>query len=129
MTTTLQEALLNAGLITKEKMDRADAKKKGNFKKKSHASPKPAPRIEESRSVLHEGKHEHHMRTECENCKKSGPDIEYYDHKNRLLNVKWLCIKCADHYKINDQVRLTEQSQFAKSRMFQREYGATKTFS
>ena len=127
MTTTLQEALLKAGLISKEKLERKESRNKGRFKK-SEASPRPAMRREESPSVLHEGKHEHHLRTACEACKKTSPDVEYYDHKNRLLSVKWLCIKCADHYKIDDRVRMTQQSQFAGNGMFQREYGATKVF-
>jgi len=128
MTQTLQEALLNAGLISKEKLDSSN--KKGGHKKMTRAQsgvPAPKPK-EESTSVLHEGKHEHHMRTECEACKKTSPDVEFYNHSNRRLSVKWLCIKCADSYKIADNFRLTEQSQFAQSGRFIREHGATKVF-
>ncbi len=116
---------MKAGLAKKDPVgERKFGRKKFT---KSEATP-PAAKLDASPSVLHEGKHSHHVRTECECCKKSGPDVEYYEHKNRSLNVRWLCVKCADSYNIPDACRLTEQSQFAKNGRFLREYGATKVF-
>ncbi len=137
MTQTLQEAMLQAGLISKEKLD---STQRGGKKRprKSEGSPRPAisagggsafgGQREESPSILHEGKHEHHFRTECEACKGSSPDVEFYEHRNRMLSVRWLCIKCADQHRIPDDCRLTEQSQFSKTGRFLREFGATKIF-
>lgn len=118
MAQSLQEALLKAGLISKEKAERRHQPKR--YPPKRPAGPPP------STSVLEEKIHSHHLRTECEACKKSGPDVEFYEHSNRMLNVKWLCIKCADHHRVSDSCRQTEQSQFAQSGRFLREYGATK---
>lgn len=107
MTQTLQQALIKAGLVSKEKLKKAESKRKPGFI---------------------EGKHHHHIRTECEACGKSSPDVEYYEHKNRSLDKKWLCVKCADTYNISDDFRQTVQSQHAKSGLFRRQYGATKVF-
>ena len=115
MAQTLQEALLKAGLVTKEKLDKK--------KRPRHVPAPPQPASSREEQI-----HEHHLRTECEACKKSGPDVEFYEHSNRMLNVKWLCIKCADTHRISDERRQTQQSQFARSGRFLREYGATKIF-
>lgn len=126
MAQTLQEALLKAGLISKEKLERKNRPRHHHPQqqrpRQAPSGPPPSP------SVLEEKIHEHHLRTDCEACKKSGPDVEFYEHTNRMLNVKWLCIKCADTHRVNDQTRQTQQSQFARSGRFLREYGATKIF-
>lgn len=70
--------------------------------------------------------HDHQVRTECEYCKKYSPDVEYYMHENRLVNVRWLCMKCADEYRIMDDCRQTHQSVDARSGRFIRQYGRTK---
>jgi len=44
--------------------------------------------------------HNHHNRTECEVCQRPAPDVERYEHRNRLLDVQWMCIVCADEYKL-----------------------------
>jgi hypothetical protein len=119
MAQTLQEALLKAGLVSKEKLDRQKRPRHPHSNQPRPSGPPPSP------SILEEKVHEHHLRTECEACKKSGPDVEFYEHSNRMLNVKWLCIKCADTHRISDQCRKTQQSQFARSGRFLREYGAT----
>ncbi|HQH81057.1 MAG TPA: hypothetical protein PK599_06675, partial [bacterium] len=69
------------------------------------------------------------IRIVCEVCGKTAPDVEQYQHKNRLIQGKeWICIPCADEYCIDDQCRLTQQSSQAKSKMFIRQYGRTKKF-
>jgi hypothetical protein len=40
--------------------------------------------------------------------------------------VQWLCLICADHYKISDDFRRTAQSSFSKRNLFMRTYGHTK---
>ena len=113
MTQTLQQALIKAGLVSKEKLKKAEEEKKKRTKK----------------SVgFIEGKHHHHIRTACEACGKSSPDGDYSEHKNRNLDKKWLCVKCADTHNISDEFRQTVQSQHAKSGLFRRQYGRTKIF-
>lgn len=124
MAQTLQEALLKAGLVTKEKLDQKNRPRRPHHAQRPRHVPAPPPPV----SSREEQIHEHHLRTECEACKKSGPDVEFYEHSNRMLNVKWLCIKCADTHRISDERRQTQQSQFARSGRFLREYGATKIF-
>ncbi|MBF0300438.1 MAG: hypothetical protein HQK51_17095, partial [Oligoflexia bacterium] len=70
----------------------------------------------------------HRQYTYCEACSKTLPDVEYYEHQNRNLKVKWLCCICADANRISDSCRQTNQSDCAKKRIFRREYGATKRF-
>ncbi|NBX76897.1 MAG: hypothetical protein EBQ92_10120 [Proteobacteria bacterium] len=72
--------------------------------------------------------HQHHHRTECEACNKTAPDVERYEHRNRLLDVQWLCLVCADQYKISDDFRRTSQSSFSKRGVFTRTYGHTRKF-
>ncbi len=122
MTTTLQEALLKAGLVKNKDLPDKRAEKKG-FLKKGPKKP-----FKQEKPGFLEGKHHHHIRTECDACNKSGPDVEYYEHTNRMLTVKWLCLRCADPHKIHDNSRQTMQSQFASSGKFLREYGPTKVF-
>lgn len=139
MTTTLQQALLKAGLISQDQLKKAEAEKK-KAEREARRPPEPkqaqkdkkSPRREKTqpkKSVgFIEGKHHHHIRTACDACQKSSPDVEYYEHKNRSLEKNWLCVKCADTHNISDEFRQTMQSQFAKTGRFLREYGATKVF-
>ncbi len=69
----------------------------------------------------------HSMRNQCENCSKFTSDVEHYQHNNRLVVKQWLCLKCADAHKINDNLRTTAQSTQARAGRFLREYGHTKT--
>lgn len=66
------------------------------------------------------------MRNQCELCNKFTSDVEHYQHNNRLVVKQWLCLKCADTNKINDDLRTTAQSTQARSGRFLREYGHTK---
>ena|SRR3989338_1242387 len=72
--------------------------------------------------------HEHQVRTDCEYCKKYLSDVEYYRHENKFVEVRWLCMKCADEFRILDDCRQTNQSVDARSGRFIRQYGATKKF-
>lgn len=125
MTTTLQQALIKAGLVNSKKLPENKPEKKGILKK---ASAQGSFKEVANPVGFVERKHKHHLRTECEACRKSGPDVEYYEHKNRILDVKWLCVKCADTYNIPDQCRETMQSQFAITGKFIRGWGPTKVF-
>ena len=129
MTKTLQQALLESGLV-KNKLPEKKPEKKAILKTNPT---RPSPQRSSFNEVQNpvgfvERKHKHHLRTECDACHKTGPDIEYYEHKNRRLDAKWLCVKCADEYCIPDQCRETMQSQFAMMNRFIRGYGATKVF-
>jgi len=75
-----------------------------------------------------EGKHHHHIRTDCEACGRTSPDVEYYEHRNRSLDKYWLCVKCADDNNILDDFRQTMQSSQSQRGLFQRGYGHTKIF-
>lgn len=170
MTQTLQEALLKAGLVSKEKLQKAEQDKKKAARDERQAQfqsqqarqqgqrrppsgprpggkprgrsdqarpsqptqasrPAPRPEIPKNKSLgFIEHKHHHHMRTECDSCRRSLPDVEYYEHKFKNLDAKWLCVICADKNNILDDCRQTMQSQHAKSNMFRRGYGPTKIF-
>ncbi|GEM_PF-1245900 len=152
MTQTLQEALLKAGLVSKEKLQKAASEKKMAERREREAakpqSPKPSlkPQVvplkqssqrferkaaaqpaETKRKSLGfiEGKHHHHLRTDCEACEKSSPDVEYYQHPNRSFPHYWLCVRCADEHNILDDFRQTKQSQHSMSGAFRRNYGRT----
>ncbi|MBI2067577.1 MAG: hypothetical protein HYT77_06175 [Deltaproteobacteria bacterium] len=119
MTTTLQQALIKAGLVKKEQADRIQ---KAKVPARVHSSAKP-------KSVgFIERKHLHHIRTDCEACGKNSPDVEYYEHQNKSLARKWLCVQCADTHNILDTYRQTMQSSHAQSKLFRRQYGPTKVF-
>lgn len=149
MTTTLQEALLKAGLKAKALPDRNDKKKtvlkpgeqrpsqgrfdnrqdsrpRQEFRQENRPSPRPPAPAPERSPLSKEDKAP--IRTFCEACKRSGPDIELYEHQNRLMSAKWICVRCADTNNIHDNTRQTHQSQHAKNGMFRREYGPTKVF-
>jgi hypothetical protein len=163
MTQSLQDALLKAGLVSKEKLQKAENEKKKaaheeRRQQREDAAPRPRPgqtlrpsqpprvsrgtpppsrpaapppivKKEVKKSVgFIEGKHHHHLRTNCEECERSTPDVEYYQHKNRSLDKYWLCVTCADKNNILDEFRQTMQSQHAQNKMFRRGYGPTKIF-
>lgn len=69
---------------------------------------------------------EHQIRSDCEYCKRYSPDVEYYRHDNKFVEVRWLCMKCADEFKITDDHRQTHQSSDARGGRFIRQYGRTK---
>ncbi len=145
---TIQEELLKAGLISKErakKLKEDERAKKFPPKKlpPKAAAPANKPRPQMSQPPLKpvakpklapppakpvEKIHEHHLRTLCEACGKTSPDVEYYQHHNRSMDKFWLCIPCADDHNIPDATRQTNQSLQAQKRMFIRRYGATKVF-
>lgn len=163
MTQTLQQALLKAGLISEDKLKKAEADKKAAQRAAKMArqqppqplrkdpranSPKadaakPAPQATQrparpapsrpappKKSVgFIEGKHLHHIRTLCDACERSSPDVEYYEHRNRSLDKYWLCVRCADDNNILDEFRQTVQSSHAIKGVFRRNYGPTKVFS
>ncbi len=113
MADQLKQALINAGLVTKDKLKDIEREKI----KKRH---------------LRDGKkmREDHLRIVCEACGKTAPDVERYEHRNRMIEgKKWLCIKCADQYQILDDCRSTNQSSHAKTNLFIRQYGPTKKFN
>ena len=111
MNGSLADALKNAGLESSEKeYDKKSGKKK---KKPANGNTK---------------KHDHHLRTECELCRKSAPDVERYEHTNRSIDANWLCIPCADRLSISDECRQTNQSDFAMKKTFARQFGRTKQF-
>ncbi|MFH1652843.1 MAG: hypothetical protein ABIE74_02195 [Pseudomonadota bacterium] len=66
-----------------------------------------------------------HIQTICENCQKTAPDVERYNHRNRLIRGNWLCLQCADENSIDDSFRTTSQSTHSRQKMFRRRYGRT----
>jgi hypothetical protein len=107
----LKKALLEAGLVSKDKQKeiRRESSTKRHIKKQRRSG------------------HEHQLRILCELCKKTTPDVEYYEHRNKLVgNNKWLCLRCADDNQIDDQCRQTAQSTQSKTKLFSRQYGRTK---
>jgi hypothetical protein len=115
MTVSMKDALIKAGVISKDAIDREKEKdRRDKIDKKGPAQ---------------YGIHAHHIRTDCGHCKKNSPDIEFYEHTNRSIDTKWLCIPCADKAWIKDETRQTNQSSQAKAGKFRREFGATKRFA
>ena len=105
----MKKAFMDAGLVSRKDIEREKVKKQ-HLKKGSKMR-------------------KDHIRIVCEACGKSAPDVERYQHKNRLIQGKeWLCIPCADEYQIDDECRMTHQSSQALSGMFSRRYGRTKKF-
>jgi hypothetical protein len=111
----MKDAMIKAGLIPKENVERSKEKERRE-------------KIEKKGPAQH-GIHAHHIRTDCGMCKGSSPDVEYYEHTNRSIETKWLCIRCADKAWIKDEARQTNQSSQAKVGKFRREFGATKKFT
>jgi hypothetical protein len=108
MSSSIKDAMIKAGLISKEQIRREDIESKGPKQK---------------------GVHEHHVKTHCAQCNRPAEDVEYYEHTNRSLASKWLCVACADKHWIHDDTRQTQQSMAALSQRFQRFYGPTKRFA
>ncbi len=108
MSQSIKDALLKAGVISKESIRRDEIEEKGADQK---------------------GMHEHHMNTFCSQCNKTSEDVEYYEHTNRNLKSKWLCVSCADKNWIHDDCRTTQQSVLSRGNRFQRFYGPTKRFT
>jgi len=107
----LKKALIKAGAVSKEQrkeIERENATKR-HIKKQRRTA------------------HEHQLRIVCELCNKTSPDVEYYQHRNKMVgNAKWLCLRCADDNQIDDQCRQTAQSTQSKTKLFRRQYGRTK---
>ena len=107
MTNSLKDALLKAGL---------SSSKSANARKAS-----------KGRSQKQSEKHQR-TRTFCEVCKLDHGDVEYYKHKNPVIDAEWICLSCADKNMIDDEYRTTRQSELSKKRSFKRFYGKTKVF-
>lgn len=106
----MKQALMKAGLVSKEKKKemRRESAKERHIKKQRRTA------------------HEHQLRIVCEMCKKTTPDVEYYEHRNKMVgNAKWLCLRCADDNQIDDRCRKTAQSTQSKTKLFRRQYGRT----
>ena len=111
---SMKDAMIKAGLISKDAI--------GLEKEKERRQ-----KIEKKGPAQY-GIHAHHIRTDCGHCNKSSPDVEFYEHTNRSIEAKWLCMLCADKAWIKDDMRMTNQSSQAKTGKFRREFGATKKF-
>lgn len=109
MSKSLKDALMKAGLrSTKTENDRSKNSGKGRVQKKSE---------------------KHQMtRNFCECCQRHLPDVEKFKHRNPTISAEWICVGCADKNLIDDQFRITNQSDFAKTGSYRRYYGATKIF-
>jgi hypothetical protein len=114
MANSLKDALVKAGVVKKDSVDLEKDKARRE-------------KIQ-SKGPSQEGIHAHHIRTDCAHCGKSASDVEYYEHFNRSIEAKWLCMVCADKGWIKDECRQTNQSSHAKAGKFRREFGATKRF-
>lgn len=114
MSNSMKDALIKAGIISKDQIDREKEKERRE-------------KIDKKGPAQH-GIHSHHLRTDCGHCKKTASDVEFYEHTNKSVVAKWLCLVCADKFWIKDECRMTNQSSHAKSGMFRREFGATKKF-
>jgi hypothetical protein len=114
MAGSLKDALIKAGVVSK---DNIDLEKEKVRREKI-----------QSKGPSQEGIHAHHIRTDCDHCRKNASDVEYYEHFNRSIEAKWLCMVCADKGWIKDDCRQTNQSSHSKSGVFRREFGATKRF-
>lgn len=66
-----------------------------------------------------------HQRNFCEECQGTYPDVELYHHNNPTTEAQWMCVRCADRFKIFDTCRQTAQSDTSIRKMFRREHGAT----
>ncbi len=144
---TLQEELLKAGLMTQERVrqlkddekkkrlaariatEKARAPKPKAAPVKANSHPKAVKRVTTPPPKPVEKIHEHHLRTFCDACGKTSPDVEYYQHSNRSLDKYWLCVRCADENNILDDTRQTHQSPQAQKKLFLRGYGGTKIFN
>lgn len=108
MSSSMKDALIKAGLVSKETIRKEKV---------------------ENTDVKQKGIHEHHLKTYCPQCNKNAEDVEYYNHTNRSLKSPWLCLVCADKFNIHDDMRQTQQSPTSRAGRFQRFYGPTKRFA
>ncbi len=110
---SLKEALEKAGL---------KASDSDNERKRKPRQGRPPKEIRPSTEIV---KHQqpHYF---CDCCKKTAPDVEFYQHNNKSIQgSKWLCIKCADEKLIPDELRQSNQSDCAMRGTFRRNYGKT----
>ncbi len=106
----LKDALLKAGVKPSEKV----------------STPK---KIIPQKPVIKKEMHSHQVHKNiCELCNRTAQDVEYYNHRNAIVRVKWLCLSCADQNSISDNFRESNQSEDARRGVFRRFYGATKKF-
>ena len=91
---TMKEAMIKAGLISKDSIEREKEKER---KQKI-----------EKKGPLQHGIHAHHIRTDCGHCKKNSPDVEFYEHANRSIEVAkpWELHKAGEHEFLNWMVLL-----------------------
>jgi len=106
----MKQALLKAGLISKKEA----TKDKGKKPTSSKVPKKEFKKFDENQ-----------IKTICELCDQYAPDVEYYKHNNRLIVKRWLCIKCADEHRVDDNLRETCQSSDARAGRFHRMWGRT----
>ena len=109
----------NTSTITKDTRDSRGTLPNSNvnnrFRDQYEAFDPPPPKIHE---------HQSH-RTFCEVCNGTYPDVEYYQHRVPTIQVRWICLKCADLNCIPDETRTTAQSEVGRRGLFKRGYGAT----
>lgn len=107
MVKSLKDALMGAGLkSSRTENERPKMRKKDKNKTQLH---------QEERNF-------------CELCERIFPDVEHYKHRNPTIDVRWLCLGCADKNEIMDRFRTTAQSEYSKKGIFRREYGETAKF-
>ncbi len=102
---SLKEQLLKAGL-------------QGTPKPASPKQPnqrKEVPQKKVTEAVIHQK-----QRNFCESCEEVKPDVEFYQHQLRTTDAEWMCVRCADRYKIHDSCRQTAQSDGAIRKLFRR---------
>lgn len=103
----LKKALQKAGIFSSEQEKKVSERKRKNVK-------------------LDKEREGHEIRNQCDLCSEFKTTVEFYEHKNRAVGVKWLCVKCADTNNISDDFRTTAQSPDSRSGMFMRSYGHTR---
>jgi len=64
----------------------------------------------------------------CGSCSKTTPDVEHYENRQGRAEL-WLCCQCADDKMIDDNLRITAQSEYSRQAIFRRQFGRTKRFS
>ena len=70
---SLRDALIKAGAVSKKDLEREKVRKQHT---------KTSSKI-----------HKDHLRIVCDVCGKTAPDVERYQHRNRLIEGKeWLCL-------------------------------------
>ncbi len=105
MAKSIKEALVRAGFESKEQKQVVERKLK--------------------KMPLSKEMEGHKMKAQCENCGNFAPDVERYNHTNRLVTGQWLCMRCADDNNIDDRCRMSAQSSYSCQGVFIRQYGRT----